>query len=87
MRLVEGLVTEDEKATGIGTSGRGGVTRLMMGSVSDKIVRSAPCPVLTVHPHDREEPTPSGPSRLGAQRQRSPETFTSDAVNVGDAVR
>jgi nucleotide-binding universal stress UspA family protein len=32
------------------TAGRGGVARLMMGSVADKIVRSAPCPVLTLHP-------------------------------------
>ena len=32
------------------TAGRGGVARLMMGSVADKIVRAAPCPVLTVHP-------------------------------------
>ena len=28
--------------------GRGGVARLMMGSVAVKIVRSAPCPVLTI---------------------------------------
>ncbi len=30
------------------THGRGGVARLMMGSVADKLVRSAPCPVLTL---------------------------------------
>jgi universal stress protein A len=34
------------------TAGRGGVARLMMGSVTDKIVRAAPCPVLTLHPAD-----------------------------------
>ena len=34
------------------TAGRGGVARLMMGSVADKIVRAAPCPVLTVHPKE-----------------------------------
>lgn len=38
------------------TAGRGGVARLMMGSVADRLVRSAPCPVLTIHPHDGEEP-------------------------------
>ena len=38
----------------VATSGRGRVARLMMGSVADKIVRSAPCPVVTLHPHDRE---------------------------------
>ena len=30
------------------THGRGGVARLMMGSVTDKVLRSAPCPVLTI---------------------------------------
>ena len=30
------------------THGRGSVARLMMGSVTDKIVRAAPCPVLTI---------------------------------------
>lgn len=30
------------------THGRGAVARLMMGSVADKVVRSAPCPVVTI---------------------------------------
>ena len=30
------------------THGRGAAARLMMGSVADKIVRAAPCPVLTI---------------------------------------
>jgi nucleotide-binding universal stress UspA family protein len=34
------------------TAGRGGVARLMMGSVTDGVVRAAACPVLTLHPHD-----------------------------------
>ena len=34
-----------------GTHGRGGVAHLLMGSVAERIVRTAPCPVLTVrHP-------------------------------------
>jgi nucleotide-binding universal stress UspA family protein len=33
------------------SAGRGGVARFLMGSVADKIVRQARCPVLTVHPH------------------------------------
>lgn len=37
------------------THGRGGVARLMMGSVTDRIVRSAPCPVLTLRVPDVEE--------------------------------
>ena len=35
------------------THGRGGVARLVMGSVTDKIIRSAPCPVLTIREHPR----------------------------------
>jgi nucleotide-binding universal stress UspA family protein len=41
----------------IATAGRGAVSRMLMGSVTDKIVRTAPCPVLTVHPHDRQDAT------------------------------
>jgi nucleotide-binding universal stress UspA family protein len=37
------------------TAGRGRVARFMMGSVTDKVVRTAPCPVLTLHPHDHAE--------------------------------
>ncbi len=33
----------------IGTHGRSGLKRLMLGSVAEKVVRLAPCPVLTVH--------------------------------------
>ena len=34
-----------------GTHGRGGVARLLLGSVTERVVRTAPCPVLTVrHP-------------------------------------
>jgi nucleotide-binding universal stress UspA family protein len=36
----------------LATAGRGRVARFMMGSVTDKVVRAAPCPVLTLHPHD-----------------------------------
>lgn len=32
----------------IGTHGRSGLMRLLMGSVAEQIVRSAPCPVVTV---------------------------------------
>jgi nucleotide-binding universal stress UspA family protein len=32
----------------MGTHGRTGLSRLLMGSVAEQVVRSAPCPVLTV---------------------------------------
>jgi nucleotide-binding universal stress UspA family protein len=34
----------------MGTHGRRGVKRLLLGSVAEAVVRSAPCPVLTVRP-------------------------------------
>lgn len=33
----------------MGTHGRRGVARALLGSVAEKVVRCAPCPVLTVH--------------------------------------
>lgn len=34
----------------IGTHGRGGLAHVLLGSVAEKVVRKAPCPVLTVRP-------------------------------------
>jgi nucleotide-binding universal stress UspA family protein len=34
----------------IGTHGRSGLTRVLLGSVAEMVVRHAPCPVLTVRP-------------------------------------
>src|SRR5262245_10922053 len=39
----------------MGTHGRSGVAHLLMGSVAEKVVRSAPCPVMTV----RRTPLPN----------------------------
>jgi universal stress protein A len=38
----------------VGTHGRGAVQHLLMGSVAERVVRTAPCPVLTVRAHERE---------------------------------
>lgn len=37
-----------------GTHGFGPVRHLIMGSVAERVVRTAPCPVLTVHAKERE---------------------------------
>jgi nucleotide-binding universal stress UspA family protein len=37
------------------THGRGGVARMVMGSVTDKVIRSASCPVLTLRAHPQTE--------------------------------
>lgn len=38
----------------MGTHGRTGISHFFLGSVAEKVVRSAPCPVLTVHPNEHE---------------------------------
>lgn len=44
----------------IGTHGRTGLAHVLLGSVAEKIVRKAPCAVLTVRPHGHgsDEPNP-----------------------------
>jgi nucleotide-binding universal stress UspA family protein len=38
----------------VGTHGRTGLSHLLLGSVAERVVRSATCPVLTVRPHERD---------------------------------
>ncbi len=38
----------------IGSHGRTGISHMMLGSVSEKVVRKAPCPVLTVRKSDQK---------------------------------
>jgi hypothetical protein len=41
-----------------GTHGRGAVAHLLMGSVAERVVRTAPCPVLTVRHPEHESVVP-----------------------------
>ena len=43
----------------MGTHGRGGLKRLILGSVAESAVRGAPCPVLTVHHAERVSTRPA----------------------------
>ena len=52
-------ITEYARETGVdlivlGTHGRGAVAHLLMGSVAERVVRGAPCPVLTVRRPEHE---------------------------------
>jgi nucleotide-binding universal stress UspA family protein len=38
----------------VGTHGRSGIPRLLIGSVAEHVVRNAPCPVLVVRPKEHE---------------------------------
>ena len=46
--IVHTAETEGADLIVMGTHGRTGLTRLLMGSVAEAVVRRAPCPVLTV---------------------------------------
>jgi nucleotide-binding universal stress UspA family protein len=49
--IVEYAKTEKIGLIVLGTHGRRAIARLLLGSVAERVVRSAPCPVLTVrHP-------------------------------------
>ena len=50
-------VAADERADMIvmGTHGRTGLDRLLLGSVTERVVRRAPCPVLTVRPDEHDK--------------------------------
>ena len=62
------------KAEGIdiivmGTHGRGMIGHLFMGNVAEKLVRIAPCPVLTVHNPEHEFIQPDALVAVGAAKQ------------------
>jgi hydrogenase maturation protease len=46
----------------LGTHGRSGVTRILMGSVAEAVVRSAPCQVLTIGPKAQAMHEPTVPA-------------------------
>jgi len=46
--IVEYAAGRDIDLIVMGTHGRGGMAKLLMGSVAERVVRMAPCPVLTV---------------------------------------
>jgi len=54
------------------THGRTGVSRLLMGSVTERVVRTATCPVLTLR-------TDARPRRAAARRRRNPRRAAASA--------
>jgi universal stress protein A len=63
-RILETAVHEKVALIVLGTHGRTGLTHLVMGSVAERVVRLAPCPVLTVKtsPADAQAVLSSGAS-------------------------
>jgi nucleotide-binding universal stress UspA family protein len=50
----------------VGTHGRSGFAHLLLGSVAEHVVRSAPCSVLTVHDKQRQFVLPDALELAGA---------------------
>ncbi len=57
--IVSAAEAESVDLVVVGTRGRGSIGRLLLGSVSDHVVRSAPCPVLVVRPASRRPDRPA----------------------------
>ena len=52
--IIEYAGTHDIDLIVTGTHGRGPIKHLLMGSVAERVVRTAPCPVLTVRAQERD---------------------------------
>ena len=50
--IVKAAAEEHAAYIVMGTHGRGGVGRFMLGSVADRVIRSAACPVVVMRPRD-----------------------------------
>ncbi|AXV37188.1 MAG: universal stress protein UspA [Methanobacterium sp. BRmetb2] len=47
--IINMIKEEDVDLVIMGTSGKHGLDRFLLGSVAEKVVRSSPCPVMVVH--------------------------------------
>src|SRR5262249_60808277 len=56
-RILDAARDERADVVVLGTHGRTGLNRVLMGSVADRIIRAARCPVLTARPQP-EAPLP-----------------------------
>ena len=58
IEIIEVAKSESADLIIISSHGRTGMDHVLFGSTADKVVRKAPCPVLTVRPHEHEFVTP-----------------------------
>jgi len=56
MEIVDALEKQTFDLCVIGTHGRTGLSRVLLGSVAEKVTRHAPCPVLAIRPDGEDKP-------------------------------
>jgi len=73
LRIVRYAKENDIDLIVMGTHGRSGLAHIMIGSVAERVVRKAPCPVLTVrHPkHEYVTPFEEIPARKPLDTQET----------------
>lgn len=54
VEIIKTATEENADLIVISSHGRTGMEHVLFGSTADKVVRKAPCPVLTVRPHEHE---------------------------------
>jgi nucleotide-binding universal stress UspA family protein len=58
LEIIDYVRSEEIDLIIMGTHGRGGLEHILIGSVAEKVVRKAPCPVLTIHPAKKQVKMP-----------------------------
>jgi nucleotide-binding universal stress UspA family protein len=77
--IKDGIAKYNIDVIALGTHGRQGLQRLLMGAVAEKILRLAPCPVLTVGPQSHEFVPERRPRNILFATDLSPDCV--DAMN------
>jgi nucleotide-binding universal stress UspA family protein len=54
LEIIHAAQSESADLIVMGTHGRSGLAHVLMGSVAERVVNKAPCPVLTVRHPDRK---------------------------------
>ncbi len=80
-RIVAYVKGHDVDLVVMGTHGRRGLRRMMLGSVTEEVLRTAPCPVVTVRADDEDEP------RTDARRILAPVDFSDASETAVDHAR
>ena len=66
VKIVEDATAHDADLIVMGTRGRGGLGSLVLGSVANRVVRTAPCPVLTIREPDGRAGRKGSPAQAAA---------------------